>query len=162
MKMKMNIYDAQKIFGLTGDITPEDVKRAYRKASMKFHPDVNPAGEEMMKAVNAAYEALENFSGVASSNGNYGDLLNAALNAVISLNVNVEVCGSWIWVSGDTKSVKETLKEAGFKYAFKKKMWFFRPEGFKSKNRKDHSMGWIRDTYGSDGVRQKEELNKVG
>lgn len=59
----MNIYDAAKVLDLTGDITPEDVKAAYKKAAMKFHPDINPAGGEMMKLVNAAYDVLKDHTG---------------------------------------------------------------------------------------------------
>ena len=57
----MNIYDAIKVLGITDleKITEEDVKKAYRKASKKYHPDHNPSGEEMMKLVNEAHSALE-------------------------------------------------------------------------------------------------------
>jgi len=55
----MNIYDAAKILGLSGDITPEQIKAAYREACKTYHPDINPVGEEMMKLVNAAYEAFK-------------------------------------------------------------------------------------------------------
>ena len=35
-------------------------------------------------------------------------------------NVNIEVCGSWLWVDGDTKTAKETLCPAAIQaeYAF--------------------------------------------
>ena len=47
--MTLTIYDAAKLLGLSGKITSEQVKEAYHKACKKYHPDVNPAGEEMMK-----------------------------------------------------------------------------------------------------------------
>jgi DnaJ-class molecular chaperone len=83
----MNIYDAAKVLGITGDITPEDVKAAYRAACKKYHPDVNPAGDEMMKLVNAAYDVLKEFSGVPlkDKQADYGDALNAALNGIFGL-----------------------------------------------------------------------------
>ncbi len=40
----MNIYDAAKILSLSGSLTPELVKAAYRQACKKYHPDINPAG----------------------------------------------------------------------------------------------------------------------
>ena len=45
----MNIYDAIKILGIIDlpEITKDDVKKAYRKASRNYHPDHNPSGEEM-------------------------------------------------------------------------------------------------------------------
>jgi molecular chaperone DnaJ len=50
-----NYYD---ILGLDESATQEDIKKAYRKMSKKYHPDVNPEGEEMFKEVNEAYENI--------------------------------------------------------------------------------------------------------
>ncbi|MDT1190548.1 J domain-containing protein, partial [Escherichia coli] len=52
----MNIQQALNIFGLSGELTEQDVKKAYKQAALKFHPDRNPVGAEMMKAVNAAFD----------------------------------------------------------------------------------------------------------
>lgn len=35
--------------------------------------------------------------------------------------LTVELCGSWLWISGETMKHKETLKSAGCKWASKKK-----------------------------------------
>ena len=37
-------------------------------------------------------------------------------------NITIELVGSWIWLSGNTKEIKDKLKELGFKWASKKKM----------------------------------------
>lgn len=124
-----------------------------------FHPDRNPAGLEMMKLVNAAYDALQNYVAdsvkVEADAADYGDEINTALNAIIHLGLNIEICGSWLWVSGDTKPHKEVLKAAGFKWAAKKLMWNFRPAEWKSFNRGNWSMDKIRATHGSTTIRGK-------
>ena len=150
----MNVKDAMSILNLSGNITPQITKMAYRRASAKYHPDRNPAGTEMMKAVNSAYDALKDFTGAAEEtvDGAYGDELNSALNVVVDLpGVHVEVCGSWIWVTGDTKPHKEALGKngAGFHYAGKKKAWYFRPSDWSSKSRGNWSLDRIRETHGS-------------
>jgi hypothetical protein len=38
----MKVTDAAQILGLAGQITPDDVKAAYREAARRYHPDVNP------------------------------------------------------------------------------------------------------------------------
>ncbi|NRB40663.1 MAG: DnaJ domain-containing protein [Pseudomonadales bacterium] len=157
----MKIIDAANILNLAGDITPSDIKKAYRKAAAKYHPDRNPAGAEMMKAVNEAYESLKDFSGtLGAAEGEefepsqYGDELNSALNAIVNLEgLDIEVCGSWVWVTGETKQHKEKLKEAGYRWASKKKAWHFRPSDWKKVSRGEMGMDDIRGMHGSTKVK---------
>lgn len=152
----MKIQDAANLLNISGDITPEIVKAAYRSAAMKFHPDRNLAGLEMMKAINAAYSLLENYTGSVGTANGYADELSDAINAIISCpGLIIEVVGNWVWVSGDTKPFKEILKAAGFKWASKKAMWNFRPEEWKSSNRQQNSIDEIRAKYGSEAVATK-------
>ncbi len=147
----MNIYDAAKILGLTGNLNPEDTKAAYRAACKKYHPDINPVGEEMMKIINQAFDALKDYTGeMRSEQTDYGDLLNDALNAISGLPaLMIEICGSWVWVTGETREHKDTLKESGFKWAAKKKAWYFRSEEFSSRSKGTKTLEEIREKYGS-------------
>lgn len=128
----MNIKDALAILNIQLDnVTQEDIKTAYRRAAAKYHPDHNPAGLEMMKLVNVAYDTLKDYEGKAEPSAmDYGGTINTALNAIINLGLKIEVCGSWVWVGGDTKPHKETLKAAGFMWAVKKRLWYFRPDDY--------------------------------
>lgn len=94
----MNIYDAAKILGVFGEITPEQTKAAYRTACKKYHPDINKAGAEMMKIINQAYDALKDYQGeIKEQQTDYGDLLNDALNAILNTSdLVIEVCGAWV------------------------------------------------------------------
>lgn len=160
----MKINDALNTLGLQAGASQAEIKAAYRAACRKYHPDINPAGKEMMQAVNEAYASLNGYRGEAVEDegaADYGDLLNEALNAIMGLNLNIEVCGSWVWVSGNTYPVREQLKEAGFKYASKKKMWYFRPEGSKTNNRRSWSMDKIREKHGSQTVKSEKENRKI-
>ncbi len=157
----INVYEALKLLGLSeGHIAPEDVKTAYRKAAFKHHPDRNPAGHQMMQMINEAYQSAKDFSGdykVNQSNENYDEKINDALNAIWGLNLNVEICGTWIWVTGNTKDHKDTLKMAGFKWSPKKVSWYFRAEEKKRKfYKRSFEMGEIRAKYGSHAHQDKE------
>ena len=159
----MNIYDAIKVLGIeSSEVTQDCVKKAYKVASKKYHPDINPATEEMMKLVNNANEVLmaaEFPISVKFKEGlNYGEELNKALNAIINFQgLVIEVCGSWVWISGETKAHKEELKAAGFKFSGKKKMWYFRPESKRVfwKKGQELSIGEIRTKYGSNSVKNR-------
>ncbi|KZL20410.1 Chaperone protein DnaJ [Pseudovibrio axinellae] len=149
----MKISDALSVLGVPSGATQAEIKAAYKAAAKKYHPDLNPAGAEMMKLVNAAFDVLQAQGTVhtdEATNVNYGEDLNAALNAIIDLDgLEIEICGAWIWVGGNTREHKDALKAAGFKYASKKKRWNFRPAGWKSKSRGRSTMEDIREKHGS-------------
>ncbi|MGI1678080.1 MAG: J domain-containing protein [Cellvibrionaceae bacterium] len=171
----MNIHDAAKLLGVSGTVTQEDIKKSYRQAAQQYHPDRNPAGAEMMKMINAAYEVLKEFNGEIpnsfstdgnthqTSEENYSEAVNEALNKIIHLEgLEIEICGAWVWVSGETRKHKDTIKEANFKYASKKKRWYFRPEDWRSSSRGAYSMEDIRGKYGSatPARKRKQQLER--
>ena len=158
----MKISDAAQLLNISGELTKEIIKKAYRKASFEFHPDRNPAGLEMMKAINEAYATLKDYEGtVEASQGDYSAELNEALNKIIGLaGIEIEICGAWVWVTGDTKPHAKMLgrKEggAGFYYASKKKAWYYRPSDWKSKSRGNWSLNEIRTEHGSQSVKNTQ------
>lgn len=54
--------DYYKLLDISRDATPEEIKKAYRKMAVKYHPDKNPGdktAEEKFKEVSEAYEVLK-------------------------------------------------------------------------------------------------------
>ena len=55
-----------RILGITPDATDEEVRKAYRRMAIQYHPDkvatlgedVQKAAEEKFKAISQAYEAI--------------------------------------------------------------------------------------------------------
>ena len=139
--------------------TIEELKREYRRLVMIHHPD-RGGSETAMKRLNAEYETL--FKALKLSGGekekahDIDDGFREIIVSVASVpGVVVEVCGSWVWISGDTKPVKDSLKESGFKWASKKRMWYWTPTPGRKRSR-GMSMDWIRSKYGSSRVYGEE------
>lgn len=73
--------DPYKVLGITRDATDEEIKKAYRDLSRKYHPDANvnnpnkDKAEEMFKLVQQAYDQIMNekkYGSSAYGNSNYG------------------------------------------------------------------------------------------
>ena len=73
--------DYYEVLGISRTASPEEVKKAYRKLAMKYHPDRNPddrEAEQAFKDINEAYDVLkdeqkrttyDNFGHAAFENG---------------------------------------------------------------------------------------------
>ena len=80
--------DFYEILGVTKSSTPEEIKKAYRKMALQYHPDKNPGNkesEEMFKEAAEAYEVLSDpqkkarydqygHQGVGGANGGAGHM----------------------------------------------------------------------------------------
>ena len=146
--------------------TLEELRTAYRALLKKFHPD-NGGSEEATKEINLEYEKLfqilKNRSGADQEtkyNTQEDENLREVLQQIINLNVNIEICGSWIWVSGNTYPVKESLKAAGFKFSKNKKAWYWH-SGEYTRRGKKVSLDYIRNKYGSETVKESREEKKT-
>ena len=70
--------------------------------------------------------------------------------------IYTEICGIFLWVTGNTYPHKETFKAIGFKWSGKKQAWYWRPEGYVKKGRRQFSLDEIRMTYGSYDIEDKQ------
>ena len=132
-----------------------EAKKIYKNLAKKLHPDVG-GDEESFKLLNAIYTDLIEHKIYFSNDFK----IDVELEKVISLilhfeNITIELVGSWIWVSGDTKEIKDKLKELGFKWAMKKKMWFYGE--MKGRNPQEKSMEEIKSKYGSETLKTNDK-----
>ena len=164
----MNIAEAKSIINPKA-ATKTELKKAYRKMAVKYHPDRNQSGLDMMKLVNAAYDMLKSNMGLwsvssDSKSESVAPIDEAILKVWESLKdlagLKIELCGTWLWVSGETFPHKKAIKEAGCRWASKKKKWYWRAETETKKSRKEWDMKKIRDNFGSK-VMSHNRVNKL-
>jgi len=155
----MNLTEALAIIN-PSDPSPEALKHAYRLACFKYHPD--RVGDLMqMQLVNAAMEYLSKIDFAWSMNqkdkADKTTPLTETIKTVWGMvshfpGLNGELIGTWLWVSGDTRPYKDHLKAAGFKWAPKKKTWYFHEGGFRKRSKTAFTMDNVREMWGSENL----------
>ena len=144
--------------------TIHELRKQYKDLLKKHHPD-NGGSEDVMKEINAEYDSLskilsrETESGSEDQAYDYeaGDeAFKAVLNEIIHINADIEIIGNWIWVHGGYE-YREVLKNAGFRYAPKKKCWCWHYGEYKRHHKGDISLDDIRIKYGSQTVSSKSK-----
>lgn len=138
--------------------TLEELKAAYKKLALKNHPDCG-GDEAVMKEINKEYDVVfpklknihVNKDGEQYEKENtetveeFKDIITALMKMQ---GVHIEIIGSFVWVTGDTRPHKEALKELGFKWHSKKLCWYKSPEGYRRSGKKQYSMDEIKEMYG--------------
>lgn len=140
--------------------TIQELKNKFRELVKTFHPDNQITGDlQTMKELNLEYEKafeyikthpINETEKKSSYYANVNDGFRETLEKIIFIPcITIEICGSWLWVTGDTKPIKDILKKAGLYWAGKKQAWYFKPKDYKAKKHKAWDLNKIRDTFGS-------------
>ena len=69
------VQDPYKVLGVSPDASDEEIKKAYRDLTKKYHPDLNPGDEEAarkMNDINAAYDQIKNGTAQSYAQQSYG------------------------------------------------------------------------------------------
>jgi len=133
-----------------------EAKKIYRQLAKKLHPDVGGNNEEF-KILNAVYNELIEHKIYFSNDIKIDVELEKIISLILHFEIiTIELVGSWIWVSGDTKEIKDKLKEFGFKWARKKMMWYYGEKKIFNHG-KTKSMDEIKSKYETKTFKSKEK-----
>lgn len=144
-----------------------DLKAARAAFAKQYHPDVNPDGLEMMKLGNAAFDMLiqnlelvaREFATFTKDADEYDSIPAAIMEKFAAIRrahgLIVELCGTWLWVSGATKENKDMMKAEGFRWCSKKMMWSWHPDTYRKLSRRGAwDISEIRETFGTQRMEQ--------
>lgn len=143
--------------------TREELRKAYLRLMKTYHPDCG-GDTEICKAINNEYDYLStvlptskdqdtNTSKDVKKEIKVDAAIKTIIDKLMHMNgVKIEICGSWVWVDGNTYEWKDELAALGFKWSKPRRKWHYTPydTGYRRGCRK--SFNEIRAAYGSMNV----------
>ncbi len=145
-----------------GCTTAEEVKARYHELLMKHHPDnggdvatcqeINAEFKEVfgrLKNIHRSAEGETYTKETAETAEEFMDILEKVIHFT---GCRIEIIGSWVWISGNTKPYKDILKQEHFGWSHNKQAWYYHKEPYKKRNKNKYSMNDIRGMWGSKDI----------
>lgn len=154
--------------------TLEELKKAYRKMALIHHPD-RGGNEKDFIALKDEFDRLFKVYEKKESQRTYTDRktgeqkeytkkaasaedleqFKSIIDAVIFMDgVEVEILGTWVWLTGNTKQHKEKLKELNFKWSKPKNAWYWHEGEYKKSYGKVFTMEELREMHNAKTVKK--------
>ncbi|MBD1919446.1 MULTISPECIES: J domain-containing protein [Cyanophyceae] len=139
----------------------EEIKQRYRRLAFSLHPDRGGTTEAMQELNQQYHQALKGCHG-ATSRGSDGEdhtyrydhnLEQAVIDKLGELialglpSVRIMLVGTWVWVDGETRPVKDQLKAVGLRWHSTREKWFWHAGEYR-RGRSGANFGTIAAKYG--------------
>ena len=149
--------------------TAEELKKQYKKLALEHHPDRGGSTADMQE-INAEYERLfarlkdvhqnkdgEFYTARTETTETASEFMDIIEKLIHMDGVQIELCGSWLWLTGNTKTWCKEIRAAGFRWSANKTAWYFHRDGYKKKSSRSLTLDEIRGFYGSEIVNREED-----
>ncbi|MGX5742718.1 J domain-containing protein [Bacillus toyonensis] len=137
--------------------TLEQLKKEYKRLAKVHHPDCGGNHEsfialkneydELFKRLNKGDEKIDTFKNIIDSISKY--------------NIDIEIIGTWIWVTGNTYPIRKELGNLKFVFSAKKKAWYFHEGEYKRHHKKNFTLDEIREMHGAQKVKKQKSNLKL-
>lgn len=150
--------------------TIEELKKQYKSLALQHHPDIGGSDTEM-KEINAEYDMLfgklknvhqtaegttyTSREGTNETPGEFKDIINRLIKFD---GIHIEICGSWIWITGRTIDYREQLKQMRFRWSKSKTAWYYHYDEYRKTTKRTYTLDEIRDLYGSETIKTAPQL----
>ena len=157
-----------------GLFTVPEIKSEFRRLAKQWHPDTGHGDTKIMADINAAYHAALKMADGFTEKGTDGrdhtykydrereqEIMDkiGELLALRLTGIEIDLIGVWIWVTGETKPVKDALNGAGLKWHGKRSAWYWQNQGYKARYARGASLGDLAAKYGSTAFKSDSESN---
>lgn len=153
--------------------TLEELKKEYRKLCFELHPDRNKDKDttaefqKMQNEYEIRFEEVKNIFKNAKGetytkeNTETPEEFKDIINKLIYMQgVDIDIIGTWIWLSGNTKQYKEEIKELKFRWSKNKLAWYYHTGSFRKKSKNHYNLDELREMFESRKV-ENEQLKAL-
>ena len=142
-------------------LNPDQAKKQFKKLCIELHPDNKETGNsEKFKSMFNEFQNLDKI-GDETEKTKF-EMSEKMQNIILELSkyelIEMFICGSWLWIGGNTFIYKDLIKSLGCTFAGNKKMWFYTET--KSSGRGNMDIEEIKTKYGSKEIK-KNYQNKL-
>ena len=147
--------------------TLEELKKQYKQLAVKHHPDKGGNTADMQE-INAEYDRLfellknthKNAEGQTyTTQTETANDFKEIIEKLIRFNgIHIEICGSWVWLTGCTIEYREELKKMKFRWSKSKVAWYYHRDEYKKSTKRTYTLDEIRDLYGSETIKTEPQL----
>lgn len=146
----------------SGCTTVEAAKALYRTLAKQYHPDRGGDTATMQEINDTYHRCLSSMDGQVSRDSaerehtyRYDSATEqAAMDKIAELlrirgDFEIYLIGTWVWVMGDTKPIKDALKAAGCQWHSKRLCWYWRPDTARHYGKMSRNgLGFLAARYG--------------
>ena len=149
--------------------TLEELKKEYRKLCFELHPDRNKDKDttaefqQMQNEYEIKFEEVKNVFKNANGetytkdNTETPEEFQEIIEKVIHMqDVNIDIIGTWIWLSGNTKVYKEQIKELNFRWSNNKLAWYYHTGSFRKKSKNHYNLDELKEMFDSKKVENEK------
>ena len=156
-----------KWFPTADRLNVTELRSAYRVLCMANHPDLNPTNPKTtvnMQEINAEYQRLLSWKNGEEYvdeqenvhtyyyNQEHEEAIAEKLAEMLAEHLpgcTIRLIGKWIWIEGETRHVKDTIKAHGFRWNNKRVAWSWKPYAGRTRfNSRANDLDDLESFYG--------------